>query len=303
MTVPIGERDEYPEPRIIVHETPVVGAGTLPTGTLVHYLDFRTTPVILNDPVYTVREHTGNTATEELLEPSNSAGGYLLQDPVGRERHSDLLSRPGWYVASELPIDDDIDFYRLGQQGALAGLPPIAELDANYVRARALLPHRGDDFARSWAQGWHSRGRPDTPELAEWESALHKRYDFSTLDRFLTRLVVELRTDIERGLARTERLPVHGAVAEFLTGTAPLPRNRTLGELSDLAHEDRHTGEARARRGQVPPGGLDRDAVRTAAAGPLTAPPGARTTSPTTQPALPASATQAPTAPRAGRSN
>ncbi|MGV9679203.1 hypothetical protein ACWDSJ_28310 [Nocardia sp. NPDC003482] len=246
MTVPVSDRDEFPEPRIIVHETPVVDAGTLMNGTGVHYLDFRTNPAVLNQPVYTVLGHTSDPEGDRWVEPSSSATGYVLVNPVGRRR-VDALTRPGWYVADEQPIGEDVDFSRLGEQAAAAGLPPIVDLDANFVRARALLPHRTDEFAHRWAQGWHaSGGRFDASDLADWEAVMHQRFDFTTADRFLTRLVVELRTEIEYGLARAERLPVPGPGLRFPhLVKEPVPHRRPRPDPG--AHGPRGRGATAAR--------------------------------------------------------
>jgi hypothetical protein len=255
----LGQQPQF----ILRHEQ--TGDSAIRLGGHVHFLSIDHP----NEPLYEVVAEPGNAAPAAVLAhlyDRDTDQLWQLRDMrSGRTVHSDLHLQ-GWRNAEEIAVAGPADALRLagefGRGAHESGVPPIPELDANYVTAVTLWPQITDDLKRDWLGSWFeaSYHDPGLWEDVDWTTELDgSRYAGLPADQALTAAAADLEIAVKAALPR-HLLPTLDSVRGFLRGEdlgGPEP------ELDSVRGVTRGVATGR----QEPLTALD------AALGPLTSPP------------------------------
>jgi hypothetical protein len=178
-----------------------------------------------NEPLYEVVAEPGNAEPAAVLAhlyDRDTDQLWQLRDiRSGRTVHSDLQLR-GWSRAEEISVSDPAEALRLagefGRHAHESGIPPVPELDANYVTAVTLWPQIAGDMKRDWLGSWFEASfhDPGVWEDIDWTTELDgTRYAGMSAEQALTAAAADLEVAIKSALPR-HALPPLDSVREFL---------------------------------------------------------------------------------------
>ncbi|WP_216893442.1 hypothetical protein [Nocardia alni] len=210
------------QPQFILRHTQT-SDNAIRLGSRVHFLSIDH----LDEPLYEVVAEPGDTAPAGILAHLSDRDTdqlWQLRDTRnGRTVHSDLYLQ-GWRGAEEVAIPGPVEvLWMAGEFGLSAhnsGIPPIPELDANYVTAVTLWPQVTDDLKRDWLGSWFesSYHEPGLWEDIDWTTELEgSRYAGMPTDQALTAASTDLEISIKAALPR-HLLPPRDSVTNFLHG-------------------------------------------------------------------------------------
>ncbi|WP_157116499.1 hypothetical protein [Nocardia vaccinii] len=179
------------------------------------------------EPLYEIVAEPGNAEPAAVLAhlyDRDTDQLWQLRDVrSGRTVHSDLQLQ-GWSHAEEIAVSDPAEALRLadefGRNAHESGIPPIPELDANYVTAVALWPQVAGEMQRDWLGSWFEASfhNPGVWEDVDWTTDLEgTRYAGMSADQALTAAATDLEVAIKTALPR-HMLPTPDSVREFLHG-------------------------------------------------------------------------------------
>lgn len=192
----------------------------------------------LNEPLYEIVAEPGNAEPAAVLAhlyDRDTDQLWQLRDVhSGRTVHSDLQLR-GWSHAEEIAVADPAEALRLanefGRKAHESGIPPVPELDANYVTAVTVWPQITDDLKRDWLDSWFetSYRNPGLWEDIDWTTELDgSRYAGMAANQALTVAAMDLEIAVKAALPR-HMLPTPDSVRDFLHG------ERIAQEANDIA--------------------------------------------------------------------
>lgn len=179
------------------------------------------------EPLYEIVADPDNATAAGILAHLYDNGSdrlWELRDVnTGRIVHSDLMLR-GWRNGEEVTVPGPTDALgladRFGVSAHQSGIPPIPELDANYVTAVTLWPAITDTLRAEWLGSWFEADftNPGVWDDVDWSTELDgSRYADMPPEKALTAAAVDLEIAVKAALPRN-LLPTHFGVRQFLHG-------------------------------------------------------------------------------------
>ncbi len=268
-TVPAGAppmRDTgllWQHPQFILRDEQA-GNSAIRVGGYVHFLTIDHP----HEPLYEIVAEPGNAEPAAVLAhlyDRDTDQLWQLRDVrSGRTVHSDLQMR-AWSSAEEITVSGSAEALELAHEFGVnaheSGIPPIPELDANYVTAVTLWPQITDELKRGWLGSWFdaSWSNPEVWKDVDWTTELDgSRYAGMPADQALTAIATDLEISVKADLPR-HLMPTLDSVRGFLSGDdidAPEPALDNVQEATygvGAAHAQESTALETALGPLTPP--------------------------------------------------